>query len=179
VGCSAGTSPRAGVAGSNKFQDLGRATANNPLGALSFLVQPRSKERLRYIDSVNRRSVSTHYERNLKARGFGDNLRIRAPSLGQLPSLNMRAISRCPRLWLRSHHEQKAALALWVHNFGFPLTTRTPLINMPEKVSKKSPKHKPLQQHISLGIIPSNIAVGPLGFRAEPAATTKSEQSLS
>jgi len=43
------------------------------------------------------------------------------------------------------------------------------------KTSKKSPKLP--QGHISLGIIPSNIAVGPLGYRAELAATTGSEQN--
>jgi len=47
-----------------------------------------------------------------------------------------------------------------------------------DKKSKKSPK-KPPQQHISLGIIPSNIAVGPFGFRAEQAVDTESEQSRS
>jgi len=46
---------------------------------------------------------------------------------------------------------------------------------MSDKESRKS--LKPPQQHISLGIIPSNIAVGPLGFRAELATDTKSEQS--
>jgi len=48
---------------------------------------------------------------------------------------------------------------------------------MRDKESKKLPK--PPQRHISLGIIPSNIAVGPLGFRVEPAATAKSEQNRS
>jgi len=58
----------------------------------------------------------------------------------------------------------------------FPLTSRTLLNHMSDKDSKKS--FKPPQRHISLGIIPSNIAVGPLGFRAELAAAAKSEQSF-
>jgi len=48
---------------------------------------------------------------------------------------------------------------------------------MSDKESKKLPK--PPQRHISLGLIPSNVAVGPVGFRAEPATDTKSEQSRS
>ena len=71
----------------------------------------------------------------------------------------------------------KATLALWVHYFGFPLTSRTRLNRMSDKESKKSPK--PPQRVISLGMILSNIAVGPLGFRAELATDTKSEQSRS
>ena len=47
---------------------------------------------------------------------------------------------------------------------------------MSGKEPKKSPK--PPQRHISLGIIPSNIAVGPFGFRAELAAAAKSEYSF-
>jgi len=72
---------------------------------------------------------------------------------------------------------REASLALWVHYFGFPSTSRTRLNNMSDKKSKKPPK--PPQRLISLGIIPSNIAVGPLGFRAEPATDTKSEQNRS
>jgi len=48
---------------------------------------------------------------------------------------------------------------------------------MSDKESKKP--SKPPQRHISLGLIPSNIAVGPSGFRAEPATDAKSEQSRS
>jgi len=48
---------------------------------------------------------------------------------------------------------------------------------MRDKESKKSPK--PPHRHISLGMVPSGIAVGPLGFRVEPAATAKSEQDRS
>jgi len=47
---------------------------------------------------------------------------------------------------------------------------------MSDGVFKKSPKPKLPQQHISLGMmIPSNVAVGPFGFRAELTATAKSE----
>jgi len=67
---------------------------------------------------------------------------------------------------------RKAALALWVHYFGFPPYR---LNNMFDKVSKKSLKSP--QRHISMGAIPSNIAVGPLGFLAE-LATTKSKQTV-
>ena len=72
---------------------------------------------------------------------------------------------------------KKAALVLWVHYFGSPLTSRTLLNNMFGKEPKKSSKTS--QLHISMGIIPSNIAVGPFGFGAELAATAKSEQSRS
>jgi len=66
---------------------------------------------------------------------------------------------------------------LWVHYFGFSLSSRTRLNSMSDKESKKP--SKPPQQHISLGLIPSNIAVGPSGFRAELATDAKSEQGRS
>jgi len=44
-----------------------------------------------------------------------------------------------------------------------------------DKESKKPPK--PPQRRIYMGVIPSNIAVGPLGFRAEVATDAESEQS--
>jgi len=48
---------------------------------------------------------------------------------------------------------------------------------MSDKESKNP--SKPPQRHISLGLIPSNIAVGPSGFRAELATGAKSELSRS
>ena len=56
------------------------------------------------------------------------------------------------------------------------LQNATELNYMSDKRSKKSSKKS--QRHISLGVIPAGIAVGPLGFRAELAeAGVKSEQS--
>jgi len=66
---------------------------------------------------------------------------------------------------------------LWVHYFDLSLISRTRLNHMSGKGSKKSPK--PPQRHISLGLVPSNIAVGPIGFRAELVTDANGEQSRS
>jgi len=70
---------------------------------------------------------------------------------------------------------RKATLALWVHYLGLPLTSSTRPSNMLDKPPKRW--SKPPQRRIYMGIIPSNTAVGPLGFRAEVATDAESEQS--
>lgn len=83
---------------------------------------------------------------------------------------NFRAILRRPHLWIclrRTDVAQRAKgwyLVLWVRHFGLPFTPRARTDRMFNKKSKKL--HKSSQRHVSLGI-PTNIAVGSLGFRAE------------
>ena len=63
---------------------------------------------------------------------------------------------------------------LWVRHFGLPSTfSLVPTERMFNKKSKKS--HKSSQRHVSLGI-PTNIVVGPLGFRAELDIGPKGER---
>ena len=55
-------------------------------------------------------------------------------------------------------------LVLWVHHFGFLFAPRTRMDRLLNKKSKKSLKSS--RGHIALGI-PTNVATGPLGFRAD------------
>ena len=59
---------------------------------------------------------------------------------------------------------RKWYLVLWVHHLVFPLASTTLMDRLFDEKPKKS--LDPSKRHVSLGI-PINIAVGPLGFRAE------------
>lgn len=67
-------------------------------------------------------------------------------------------------------------LALWVHHFAFLFlpVSQTKMNNLFDKKAKKSSKYS--QRALFLGI-PTNIAAGPLGFRAELDAGPKGEQN--
>jgi len=64
-------------------------------------------------------------------------------------------------------------LVLWIRHCGFPTYLHTPMDRLLNKKSKKS--LDPSQRYVSLGI-PTNIAVGPLGFQAELGIDHESEQ---
>jgi len=61
---------------------------------------------------------------------------------------------------------KRVGLALWVHHFGFPFTSKLMRMNRPfdRKLQKSLKSLPPSQQAILLGI---NVAAGPLGLRAE------------
>jgi len=88
----------------------------------------------------------------------GNPIQIGLLSLSQFPSPN-----RGLDLWWRQR-VKGWRLVLWVRRFGLPFTFKVQTDRMFNKKSKKL--HKSSQRHVSLGI-PTNIAVGPLGFRAE------------
>ena len=77
---------------------------------------------------------------------------------------NALAIRRWAKRW---------GLVLWVRHFGLPFAPRSQMKDLFNKKPKKSLKSP--QRHISLGI-PTNIAAGPLGFRAELDIGPKGEQ---
>lgn len=75
-------------------------------------------------------------------------------------------MERSGRLWPSSDgFTMRAKVIDRFHSrFGLLRTTRTKMKHLFAKKPKKSPK--PPRQNIALGI-PTNIAVGPLGFRAD------------
>ena len=69
--------------------------------------------------------------------------------------------------------ERSSALYVWVRKFGLP--SRLSMDRLFDKKSKNS--HKSSRRHFSLGI-PTNIAIGPLGFRAELDIDPKGGEGL-